>query len=281
MKRKVSRKRKGSGKRKRKPTTVIYSRVMKEYIAGDKKAINVLNVKYRNKLLHSVRFGKKQTMYGEVDYFKKCLVDTLGKQWAKKVLDTKVDVDIPGIVKRLGKPGRQGTVILLTCGSKKYAVKVTRKGTSCGDGATGGMGFLKQARLQELAAKYKCTCPVLAVFCGNKKESSFMVMPPMKDRLVDIYKKGDTMSEKHQRQLWNIYLDMDVSVGVVHNDSNCLNIMTDMKNDIKLIDFDRSKIIEKKLIVKYGPYVNLDFMNVLRCFIQNKINPGKDRKSVV
>jgi serine/threonine protein kinase len=248
---------------------------MKAYIAGDKKAINGLNVKYRNKLLHSVRFGKKQTMYGEVDYFKKCLVDTLGKHWAKNVLDTKVDVDIPGVVKRLGKPGRQGTVILLTCGGKKYAVKVTRKGTSCGDGATGGMGFLKQARLQELASKYKCTCPVLAVFCGHKKSSSFMVMPPMKDRLVDIYKKGETLSEKHQRQLWNIYLAMDTSVGVIHNDSNCLNIMTDMKNNIKLIDFDRSAVIEKKHIVKYGAYVNLDFMNLLGCFTKYSINPGK------
>ena len=100
-------------------------------------------------------------------------------------------------------------------------------------------------------------------------------MPPMKDRLVDIYKKGETLSEKHQRQLWNIYLTMDTSVGVIHNDSNCLNIMTDMKNNIKLIDFDRSAVVEKKHIVKYGPYVNLDFMNLLGCFTKYSINPGK------
>mgnify|MGYP004155661293 CR=1 FL=1 len=112
--------------------------------------------------------------------------------------------DVPS-VKRLGVPGRQGTTIQLYCDGEYYAVKVARKGTSCGDGATGGMGFLKQARMQQLASEYSVTCPVDAVYCGHKTDVSFMVMPVFKDRLVDRYPRGSTLSLKHQKQLWNLY----------------------------------------------------------------------------
>jgi len=159
-----------------------------------------------------------------------------------------------------------------------YAVKVARKGTSCGDGATGGMGFLKQARMQQLASEYGVTPPVDAVYCGHKKEVSFMVMPVLAHRVVDVYKRGSELSEKHQKQIWNLYKTLDTKVGIMHNDLNCLNIMIDGKDNVKLIDFDRSKVIEKKHIKKWGPYINISFLDMVNCFggpFTRGISPGE------
>jgi len=209
------------------------------------------------------------------------LEKSLGKNWAKRVLDPKDKLNVKG-VKRLGVPGRQGTTIGLEvkcCGSaacKMYAIKVTRQGTSCGDGATGGMGFLKQARMQQLASKHGVTPPVDAVYCGHKKDVSFMVMPVLAHRLIDVYKKGSTLSEKHQKQLWDLYKILDTKVGIVHNDMNCLNIMIDGNDNLKLIDFDRSKVIEKKDIKRRGPYINLTFLELVNCFRMYGISPGEN-----
>ncbi len=286
VKRKVSRKRR-SVKRKvsRKPlvshksgTYPKYEDIISAYVSGDDKAINVLTTTRRNNVLHGVTFHG--TKFGEVEKFKKCLEKSLGKNWAKRVLDPKDKLNVKG-VKRLGVPGRQGTTIGLEvrcCGStscKMYAIKVTRKGTSCGDGATGGMGFLKQARMQQLASEYGVTPPVDAVYCGGKKDVSFMIMPVLAHRLIDVYKKGSTLSEKHQKQLWNLYKILDTKVGIIHNDMNCLNIMIDDKDNLKLIDFDRSKVIEKKDIKKRGAYINLTFLELVNCFRMYGISPGE------
>jgi len=243
-----------------------------DYINGNDKAISKLSVKRRNEVLHAVKFHG--TKFGRVEYFKKQLNKHLGSRWSNRVLDQNDDLsDVPS-VKRLGVPGRQGTTIQLYCDGKYYAVKVARKGTSCGDGATGGMGFLKQARLQELAAKHGVTCPVDAVYCGHKSDISFMVMPVFKDRFKDRYPKGATLTLKHQKQLFNLYLKLDSHVGIIHNDSNCLNVMIDYDDNVRLIDFDRSNIIEKKHIKKWGCYPNLRFMYLLNCFRSYKIKPG-------
>ncbi len=273
-------------KKSRKPVKVHksgkhtrYEDIISAYVNGDDKAINVLTVKRRNDVLHGVTFHG--TKFGEVEKFKTCLEKSLGKNWAKRVLDPKDKLNVKG-VKRLGVPGRQGTTIGLEvrcCGSaacKMYAIKVTRKGTSCGDGATGGMGFLKQARMQQLASKHGVTPPVDAVYCGHKKDVSFMVMPVLAHRLIDVYKKGSTLSEKHQKQLWDLYKILDTKVGIVHNDMNCLNIMIDGNDNLKLIDFDRSKVIEKKDIKRRGPYINLTFLELVNCFRSYGISPGEN-----
>ena len=277
--------RKPAKKKSRKPVKVHksgkhtrYEDIISAYVNGDDKAINVLTVKRRNDVLHGVTFHG--TKFGEVEKFKTCLEKSLGKNWTERVLDPKDKLNIKG-VKRLGIPGRQGTTIGLEvrcCGStscKMYAIKVTRKGTSCGDGATGGMGFLKQARMQQLASEYGVTPPVDAVYCGGKKDVSFMVMPVLAHRLIDVYKKGSTLSEKHQKQLWNLYKILDTKVGIIHNDMNCLNIMIDDKDNLKLIDFDRSKVIEKKDIERRGPYINLNFLELVNCFRMYGISPGE------
>lgn len=218
-----------------------------------------LNIEYRKKRLNSVTFHG--TKYGQVDKFKKILENTIGKNWEKKVLDVSKSLNIPNI-KRLGVPGRQGTVIQLTHDNKKYAIKVTQKGVRCGDGATGGMGFLKQARMQEISFNHDVTCQVHAIYCGDKKEPSFMVMDVMGERLVDLYRNKE-MSQKHQKQLWDLYKKLDEEVGIIHNDINPLNIMTDLDGNLKLIDFDRSKITEYKDIKKWGKYPNLRFAHLL------------------
>ena len=275
VKRKVSRKPLVSHKSGTYPK---YEDIISAYVSGDDKAINVLTTTRRNNVLHGVTFHG--TKFGQVEKFKKCLEKSLGKNWAKRVLDPKDKLNVKG-VKRLGVPGRQGTTIGLEvrcCGStscKMYAIKVTRKGTSCGDGATGGMGFLKQARMQQLASEYGVTPPVDAVYCGGKKDVSFMIMPVLAHRLIDVYKKGSTLSEKHQKQLWNLYKILDTKVGIIHNDMNCLNIMIDDKDNLKLIDFDRSKVIEKKDIKKRGAYINLTFLELVNCFRMYGISPGE------
>ena len=166
--------------------------------------------------------------------------------------------DIKGI-KRLGVPGRQGTVIQLNYKGKLYAIKVAPKKTSSGNGETGAMGFLKQARMQQIASQFGITAKVYAIYCGHNLKPSFMVMDSMNKRLVDIYDKNSSMSKKHQLQLWNLYKYMDEEIGIIHNDINPLNIMTDFDNNIKLIDFDRSQIIENKHLKKWGNYPNLRF----------------------
>jgi len=64
------------------------------------------------------------------------------------------------------------------------------------------------------------------------------------------------MFQLHQQQLWDLYKSLDENVGILHNDGNCLNLMINQDGDLKLIDFDRSKLIEDKHLKKYGSYPN-------------------------
>ena len=45
-------------------------------------------------------------------------------------------------------------------------------------------------------------------------------------------------------------------------------------DNVKLIDFDRSSVIEKKHIKKWGCYPNLFFIHLLNCFRLCGIKPG-------
>ena len=253
--------------------------------AGYKKQLRLLGKKYRDNLLDSVRFDGPNNFttgeFGNVSFFRTCLEKKLGKNWAKRILDNKDKLENVVGVKRLGVPGRQGVVILLTCAdhantnkTRKYAVKVTRKGAACGNGKT--TGFLKQANMQQLAAMHGITPPVFAVYCGGKKTSSFMVMQPLAKRVNDVYPRGTELSLKHQKQLWNIYLTLDGQVGLLHNDLNCLNLMIDSNGDLKLIDFDRSSLIDVKRFKKLSPYPNLSLVDFVNCFSMYGIRPGKN-----
>jgi hypothetical protein len=280
---------------------VPYHTIYEKLLRGEN-ARSQLTKLYNWMKLNSVRFPSPEITYdqfqnnpsgvrrssepwGNVGYFLSELKSRLGPDWAKKVLNVKKNpktgrdepvYDLSEIkgVQRLGVPGRQGTVIKLTFNDINYAIKVAATRTSCGDGATGGMGFLKQARLQQLAAEWGVTCPVYAVHClPGKKEAPFMAMPMMGQRMIDIYPNNQDWSDEHQRQFWNNILLMDTYVGMTHNDGNCLNIMTDMNNNVKLIDFDRSYLNDPIHIKKFGLYNNICFLPLHQCF--RKKNVGK------
>jgi hypothetical protein len=224
---------------------------------------------------------RSSKLWGDVEYFLSTLESRLGENWALKILSLKKDhatgkniprYDLSKVegVKRLGIPGRQGTVIKLSISGIDYAIKVARKQTVCGDGSTGAMGYLKQARLQQLAAEWGATCPVYAVHCvPGKKEAPFMAMPMMGQRMIDLYPNGEEWSAAHQQQFWNCHLLLDTYVGIAHNDSNCLNVMTDPNGIVKLIDFDRSFLFDRKKILKHGIYINIGFLWIHKCFSAN------------
>jgi len=254
------------GARKLAPTSYEYLRL---------NSPGKLNIKWRKNILNSILFNGPFTgpsELGDVEAFANILVSKLGNDWGEKVLNIENTLEEVEGVSRLGQPGRQGTVIRLDHAGVSYAVKVTPKGVSCGDGVTGVMGFLKQARMQELAAIHNVTGRVYAVFCGHKIAQSFMVMELMGTRVVDVYgrNKIPQMSLKHQQQLWHLYKTLDTKVGVNHNDTNCLNLMIDFNGDLKLIDFDRSKIIEKKTLMTRGDFPNLNLAGLVM-----KIGCGK------
>lgn len=201
---------------------------------------------------------------------------------------------LPSNWSRLGKPGRQGTTLKVETKGRSYALKFVKEKIGNGvdeytyegengimykistvqqsDGPLGsneqyihtGATLLLQARIQQLAADATCSCPVYAVVQLHDN-LSFIAMPVMKQRFVDRYRAlNKVVSEKHQLQLWNIYLKLD-SAGILHNDSNCLNVMLDPDDNIILIDFDRSRLLIKKDIKKYGLYPNLIFLAYLHC----------------
>jgi hypothetical protein len=273
---------------------VFYQLVRNKYLSTRSVGfLDQLNNIWSDDRLNSIQFHG--TTYGRVEYFKNCLIESLGQDWSDRVLDPADDLSNVQTVERLGKPGREGTTIKINCDGIDYAVKVAKKGTYCGSGVGQtlaeeqeeekihgkggngkGPGFLHQARLQQLASQYKVTVPVEAVHCGGEDEVSFIVMLPLKTRLVDYYNPGDTLSLKHQKQLWELFKTLDEDVGIFHCDYNCLNIMIDSEENVRLIDFDRAVTIDRLSIVKYGPYPNLSVsLGVLNCFTYYKISPGQ------
>lgn len=191
----------------------------------------------------------------------------------------------------LGKPGRQGTTIKINIKGIDYAIKFVKEPLCNGineytylDDINGSYfqsddqgetkdgqkvwekscTFLMQARFQQLAADWGCTCPVYGV--GTKDGVSFLAMPVMKARLIDVYKKNSSLSYTHQRQLWNIYIKLDVFVGITHSDNNCLNVMLDENDRVILIDFDRAMFKTEDSVKKKGPYENLYLLGLVNCF---------------
>ena len=291
-----------SGETKTQGTTIPYNNVSYQLVrnkylsTGDVGFLGQLDNIWRDNRLNNIKFHG--TKYGRVAYFRNCLIKSLGEEWSDRVLDPADDLsDVPA-VERLGRPGKLGTTIKINCEGIDYAVKVAKKGTYCGSGIVKtlaeeqeiilkdprgkwhlqGEGLLHEARLQQLASQYKVTVPVEAVGCGGEDEVSFIVMLPLKTRLVDHYNHGDTLSLKHQKQLWELFKTLDEDVGISHNDGNCLNIMLDSEENLRLIDFDLSVTIDEKLIVKYGPYPNLNFLSGVSCLngmANHKISPGQ------
>ena len=254
-----------------------YKKIYHEMIGnGDKKIGNYLTKFYWYYKIRNVRFPKvnvtyKQWMkssdtskiprnpnqFGDVKFFKDLLVKKLGKNWDKIILELDkngkpVDISKKGI-KRLGVPGRQGTVVLIKENGIDYAVKVAPKSTSCGELYSGRTGYYKQAVMQQYASEWKITPPVYAVHCDGKS-TPFMVMPALKSRLMDVYKHKEELSLKHQKQWLEIAKKCQLEIGIWHNDDNCLNVMIDHNDDLKLIDWDRAIFMTKKKLEQHPDF---------------------------
>ena len=109
----------------------------------------------------------------------------------------------------------------------------------------------KEAKIQKIAATTGYS-PKVLYYSGNDK---IIAMEKLEKRLIDVYKKDDTLSEKHQNQLLKIMEALD-DVEVLHNDGNSLNLMLDKDDNVKIIDFGLSKTFDKKLKKKWGPHPN-------------------------
>ena len=247
----------------------LYRKLCKTHQSTPSTLVRELKKQFTNGLLDKITFNGSK--FGDVGKYKAIFEAKLGKKWASQILNLKNTFNGPDFY-RLGVPGRQGTVFKMTIDGYDLAVKVTRPGAAAAP-------FLRQARFQQLAATHNITCPVQAVYCGGKKDYSFMVMDAFKYRLIDLYKKdlgnprrGVIMSEKHQRQLFQLYYILDTEVGVLHNDYNCLNVMIDQSDNVRLIDFDRSSLMRsikkgaRMLPGEYNFFPNTLALWLLNCF---------------
>jgi hypothetical protein len=52
--------------------------------------------------------------------------------------------------------------------------------------------------------------------------------------------------------------------------------MIDGKDNVKLIDFDRSKVIQKKDIKRWGAAINISFLDMVNCFQSYGILAGEN-----
>ena len=100
-------------------------------------------------------------------------------------------------------------------------------------------GLLQQARIQMILSDYGIAPKVYAIYCGHDKDISFIAMERVKEILPL------PISERHSKQLINHLKILD-RLGIIHNDHNLYNIMIDLNNNVKLIDFDRSFLLSQK-----------------------------------
>ena len=151
---------------------------------------------------------------------------------------------------QLGKEGKDGVAYLIkkeTHRNDMYGDIVLKKFKPTKANST----IEKEAKIQKVAASTGYS-PKVLYYSGNDK---IIAMEKLEKRLIDVYKKDDTLSEKHQNQLIKIMEALD-DVEVLHNDGNSLNLMLDKDDNVKIIDFGLSKTFDKKLKKKWGPHPN-------------------------
>lgn len=159
-----------------------------------------------------------------------------------------------------GKRGKDGTTFIVTYNKKEYAIKMFEEDFHSGI-------IQKEAYLQEKAAAKEITPNIFAVNTTEK----YIIMGALQQTItsyktnMESYQKRRRnstitcylMSDKHQQQLIDLCLKLD-EVGVLHNDSNPLNIMMDKEDNLKIIDFGFSTLIDEKMIEKRGPHPNIN-----------------------
>lgn len=151
-------------------------------------------------------------------------------------------------VVQLGKPGKEGTVYLVTDpeNGKRYAMKTFRKKKS-------GRTLEKEAFYQHLAAKQGISPKVIEY----NPEEKYIVMDLLSQTLLDIIKAQGTLTVEQQKQILDIYKRLD-SIGIMLNDANPLNIM-EKDGRFYAIDYGFAKFTDHKDFKDY-PYPNSQLM---------------------
>ena len=140
----------------------------------------------------------------------------------------------------LGKPGKDGVTYKVDYKGLRLAVKQFKPKKAFSS-------ISKEANLQERAAETGAAPKVYHVSRTHK----YIVMDRMAKRIVDVYGKGDTLSDKHQMELVDCFLKLD-DADILHNDGNALNLMVDYDDRAIVIDFGLSNSpIKKKHRKKY------------------------------
>lgn len=158
--------------------------------------------------------------------------------------------DIKG---KLGTSGKEGITYLVIDKEtgNEYAMKTFNKRKSADN-------INKEFELQKMAS-VKNICPsALEV----DLVSNYIIMEKMDEHLFDVMKRqSGNLTIKQQKQIMDIFIKLD-EANVFHGDSNILNYML-KDNEIKIIDFGMSKLIDKKLKKKLNEDTpNFTLMNL-------------------
>jgi predicted Ser/Thr protein kinase len=149
---------------------------------------------------------------------------------------------------QLGKPGKEGTVYLVShpVTLKRYAMKTFRKKKS-------GRTLEKEAFYQYLASKQGISPKIIEY----NPEEKYIVMEILNQTLLDVIKSQGTLTSDQQHQIINVYKRLD-SIGIMLNDANPLNLM-EKDGKIFAIDYGFAKFTDHKDFKDY-PYPNAQLM---------------------
>ena len=104
----------------------------------------------------------------------------------------------------------------------------------------------KEAELQSRAANYGIAPEIHDINTVAK----YIVMKKMDKHLLEVMKKEGCLAKKYQKQIINIYKQLD-EANVFHADANLLNYMF-LDKKLYIIDFGMAKQITNSLIKKLG-----------------------------
>uniref|UniRef100_A0A6C0LTR3 Protein kinase domain-containing protein n=1 Tax=viral metagenome TaxID=1070528 RepID=A0A6C0LTR3_9ZZZZ len=189
----------------------------------------------RNELLE---YAKQLNITGISKMSKSQLLKEIGDEKASRYVR----------IRQLGDKGRDAITYLVSYEDKQYAMKTFKPRKSSSK-------ISDEINLQTRMSKVS---PVIFDFDLDRK---YIVMDKLDRHLVDITSRVLSISLNHQKQLINIYKEMD-SQGVFHGDANPLNYMIKGRK-LYVIDFGMSKTITPQLIKKLGTSTpNIDIMTL-------------------
>lgn len=136
---------------------------------------------------------------------------------------------------QLGVTGKEGTVYLVTIDGKEYAKKEFKSSKSI-------LRVKTEADFQKKAADVGVAPNVIEI---STQRPPYIIMEKMDCNVLDVIKnQNGELTEDQQKNILSLYKRLD-NIGILHNDSNPLNLMYSGK-DWKLVDYGFSKKITTK-----------------------------------